>query len=92
MNAQKTLATTALLALMGFGAHAEDLKSHTEMHKNMAKAHEQAAKCLEEGKPLEECRAQFREACGSAGGPGWCGKGMGKGRGHGRGKGQGPRQ
>jgi len=61
-----------------------DPKAHIEMHEKMADAHKKAAECLKAGKPTEECRTQFKQACHDAGQgacPGMMGKGKGKGMG-----------
>lgn len=59
----------AFLAINNVGATTEkesDAKHRAEtvaQHKAMAKAHEEAAKCLESGKPEESCHEQLLKAC-----------------------------
>jgi len=60
-----------------------DTKTMVERHKKMAKAHEKAADCLEDGKDVAECHAQLKETMEKAPCPVDCPmhkKGMGKGR------------
>ncbi|MEW6057339.1 MAG: hypothetical protein AB1540_12075 [Bdellovibrionota bacterium] len=66
-----------------------DLKAHIEMHEKTAKAHERTAECLKDGKPVDECRAEFRKA--RPGDGQGCGMGMAPGHGRGMGKGRGKR-
>ena len=73
-----------ILAASVYAASNEDLKNHIEMHEKMSKAHEKAAKCLKDGKPLDECRAEFRNTC-PGNGQG-CGMGMGHNEGMGKGR------
>lgn len=42
-------------------------------HRAMAKAHEDAAKCLESGKPEEQCHEQLRKDCKGLGIGRFCG-------------------
>ena len=43
------------------------LDAHTqediERHRNMARAHEQAAQCLAQGRPLADCQKQLQASC-----------------------------
>lgn len=86
----KHLLSVAVLSLLATTAFAQgggkqkstqagtDLKAHIEMHEKMAKAHDQAADCLKDGKPIEECRAEFKKACpGDGQGCGMMGMGHG---------------
>lgn len=47
--------------------------SHAEMHEKMSKAHQQAADCIKSGKPIEECREEFRTMCKGFADDGHCG-------------------
>lgn len=52
---------------------AEHRSEDIARHRQMAKAHEEAARCLEGGKPEKQCQERLREMCkGIAVGP-YCG-------------------
>lgn len=46
---------------------ARELDVHTRediaRHRGMARAHEQAAQCLEQGQPYEDCQKQLQTSC-----------------------------
>ncbi len=59
------LATLALGSALAQSAPALDAhaKRDIERHRAMAKAHEEAARCLEAGKPEEQCQKALQTAC-----------------------------
>lgn len=61
VHAQQAPAATAELAA------APQLDAHTlkdvERHLGMARAHEQAAQCLAQGKPYDDCQKQLQASC-----------------------------
>ena len=73
------LAASAGLALAQAGASPKapaptGHKAETiAQHRAMAKAHEDAAKCLESGKPEEQCHEQLRKDCKGLGIGKFCG-------------------
>lgn len=75
----KFLIALTLLAMPTFALSADEkakeagLEEHIKMHETMAKAHEDAAECLEDKRPMEECRAAFHKTCSDAKAPGMCG-------------------
>ena len=54
-------------------AAADDIKKDIAAHRQMAQIHEQAARCLEAGKPEEECHEELRKACKGVGIGKYCG-------------------
>lgn len=42
---------------------AEDIKKDIERHRQMAAAHEGAARCLAAGQPVEQCQKALQAAC-----------------------------
>jgi hypothetical protein len=60
--------------LLGFAAEsAEDIKQDAKRHRAMAAAHEAAAKCLESGKPPEQCQKALQASCKGLGIGKYCG-------------------
>jgi len=52
-----------LLALAQQKHSAEDTRKDIARHRQMAAAHEGAAKCLEAGKSPDDCQKQLQNAC-----------------------------
>ena len=52
---------------------APEVRKDIEAHRNLAQAHENAARCLEAGKPEKECHAQLEKDCKGAGIGKYCG-------------------
>jgi hypothetical protein len=51
----------------------EDVKKDIAAHRQMAQVHENAAKCLEAGKPEKECHEQLQKECKGVGIGKYCG-------------------
>jgi hypothetical protein len=51
----------------------EDVKKDIAAHRQMAQVHENAAKCLEAGKPEKECHDQLQKECKGVGIGKYCG-------------------
>lgn len=51
----------------------EEVKKDIAAHRQMAQVHENAAKCLEAGKPEEECHDQLQKECKGVGIGKYCG-------------------
>jgi len=49
------------------------LKEEVAQHRRLAEVHEQAARCLESGKPEKDCHAQLEKACKGVGIGRYCG-------------------
>lgn len=52
-----------LAALASDNHSAEDIKKDVQRHRQMAQAHEAAAKCLEQGGKPEQCQKDLQAAC-----------------------------
>ena len=65
MNKRWWIALLFLPALaLAQDKHSEqELKKDIERHRQMAAAHEAAAKCLESGKKAEDCQKALQSAC-----------------------------
>jgi predicted secreted protein len=50
-----------------------EAKRDIEAHRTLAQAHENAARCLESGKPEKECHAQLEKDCKGVGIGKYCG-------------------
>ncbi len=48
-------------------------KEEVAQHRRLAEVHEQAARCLESGKPEKDCHAQLEKACKGVGIGKYCG-------------------
>ena len=60
--------------LLGFAAESpENIKQDAKRHRAMAAAHEAAAKCLESGKPPEQCQKALQASCKGLGIGKYCG-------------------
>ncbi len=78
MNAIHLVAVAALLAATPVLAQdkktiAEDVKKDIAAHRQLAQVHENAAKCLEAGKPEKECHDQLQKECKGVGIGKYCG-------------------
>jgi len=51
----------------------EDVKKDIAAHRQIAQVHEKAAKCLEAGKPENECHDQLQRECKGVGIGKYCG-------------------
>ena len=51
----------------------EELKKDIAAHRQLAQVHENAAKCLEAGKPEKECHDQLQKDCKGVGIGKYCG-------------------
>jgi hypothetical protein len=51
----------------------EEVKKDVADHRTMAQAHENAARCLEAGKPEKACHDQLAKDCGNVGIGKYCG-------------------
>jgi len=51
----------------------EDVKKDIAAHRQMAQVHENAAKCLEAGKPEKECHDELQKECKGVGIGKYCG-------------------
>lgn len=63
---KKLLIALCFLPLAGFAADTHDaaqLKKDVERHRQMAAAHEAAARCLESGQQPEQCQRALQAAC-----------------------------
>lgn len=58
-----TLLLAPLLAVAADAHDANDTKKDIQRHKAMAAAHAAAARCLEAGKPNEQCEKELQAAC-----------------------------
>jgi hypothetical protein len=71
------LAAALLLATSVFAQEKkpdpEDVKKDIAAHRQMAQVHENAAKCLEAGKPEKECHDQLQKECKGVGIGKYCG-------------------
>lgn len=77
---KRTCATVFFAAALAFPAAAQDKKPNPEHvkrdiadHRTMAQAHENAARCLEAGKPEKECHDQLAKDCKNVGIGKYCG-------------------
>ena len=66
------LAVTPVLA-QEKKAVSEDVKKDIAAHRQLAQVHENAAKCLEAGKPEKECHDQLQKECKGVGIGKYCG-------------------
>lgn len=76
----KVIRFVAMLALAATPALAqdkkplsEDVKKDIAAHRQLAQVHENAAKCLEAGKPEKECHDQVQKECKGVGIGKYCG-------------------
>jgi hypothetical protein len=72
------LLAAALLALSPAAAQekkpeSDAVKKDIAAHRTLAQAHENAAKCLEAGKPEKECHEQLQKDCKGTGIGKYCG-------------------
>jgi len=51
----------------------DEVKKDIEAHRTLAQAHENAARCLEAGKPEKECHEQLQKDCKGVGIGKYCG-------------------
>jgi hypothetical protein len=51
----------------------DDIRKDIAAHRQMAQAHEAAARCLEAGKPEKECHEELQKACKGVGIGKFCG-------------------
>jgi hypothetical protein len=67
------LTSLSALAQADKKAGADRLKEEVAQHRRLAEVHENAARCLESGKPEKECHAQLEKACKGVGIGKYCG-------------------
>jgi hypothetical protein len=72
LTAALLLAATPVLA-QEKKATPEDVKKDIAAHRQMAQVHENAARCLEAGKPEKECHDQLQKECKGVGIGKYCG-------------------
>ena len=63
---KKLIVTALLLPLLALAQDkhtAQEVKKDAQRHRQMAAAHEGAARCLEAGKSPEECQKALQAAC-----------------------------
>ena len=61
---KKLMLLAAWLPLLAMAAESpEDIRKDAQRHRAIAAAHEAAAKCLESGKPPEQCQKDLQAAC-----------------------------
>lgn len=78
---KRALSTAVLAAVLAIPAAAqqdkkpnpEHVKRDIADHRTMAQAHENAARCLEAGKPEKECHDQLAKDCKNVGIGKYCG-------------------
>ena len=61
---KKVMVLAAFAPLLALAAESpEEIRKDAQRHRAMAAAHEAAAKCLESGKPPEQCLKDLQAAC-----------------------------
>lgn len=67
MTQRKKMALGVCLSLLGalpsYNALAQDTKQEREHRKDMAKLHENMAKCLKSERPMSECKTEMKKSC-----------------------------
>jgi len=77
MRVIRLVAVLALVATPVLGQEkkplSEDVKKDVAAHRQLAQVHENAARCLEAGKPEKECHDQLQKECKGVGIGKYCG-------------------
>lgn len=73
MNFQPLLLALLIVPCMAAAHSDKEIKKDIERHRQMAAAHEQAAKCLESGTKPEDCQKALIGACKGLGIGKYCG-------------------